>query len=754
MSYCINPDCSQPQNQPTDEICRNCGSKLLLKERYRAVKVLGQGGFGRTYLAIDQDRLNASCVIKQFLPQVQGTGALQKATELFYQEAIRLNDLGVHPQIPDLLAFFTQDKRQYLVQEFVPGMNLQKLLERHGNFTEAEIWAILRDILPILEFVHERQVIHRDIKPENIIRRQGDNKLFLIDFGVAKLLTDPQRVITGTSIGTSGYVPIEQMSEGKAYPASDIYSLGVTCFHLLTGVSPYSLFIKRGYSWLQTWQDYVPADVTPRLIQVLDRMMQERRQDRYSTATEALKDVERLGAKNTGIRTETKEDREYVETILREIITTEPKPSQEKDSVDEFLREVTSSKTEVISPLNDDLFEKIIQDLDTPAPRQNPVSQVQTEDDEFITAFVEDVKRTGVANSDIPPTPVVSSTYSAQEEETISQLWRCAGTIHAHDQGCAYVGITPREIILTTGQRKIAKLWDMETGAAKGIVIKEDTCSTCSGLGKIYKEGSLLFVKTKQAVICPDCEGFGTNSEKGERFLVAKLSADGNTLVTATLDKQIKVWHVPTCKFTCAISTEPAVASMLAISGNGKVVSYVTQNRTIVVYSLEQQQETAKLKRNGIITCIDMSYDGNILLIGTEEGNINVCDVTTAVPPLNVRGHQNGITAVALSQDGMLAVSGCRDGQVRVWSLSTSNLVHVFSHHLAPISAMAIAPDNLTLATGSIDGMLCIWHLGRGNLLDTFPAHSDRITAIGAGADGQTFATASLDSTVKVWRSF
>ncbi len=265
MSYCINPDCSQPQNKPTDEICRNCGSKLLLKERYRAIKVLGQGGFGRTYLAIDQDRLNASCVIKQFLPQVQGTGALEKATELFYQEAIRLNDLGVHPQIPDLLAFFTQDKRQYLVQEFVPGMNLQKLLERYGKFTEAEIWAILRDILPILEFVHERQVIHRDIKPENIIRRQGDNKLFLIDFGVAKLLTDPQRVITGTSIGTSGYVPIEQMSEGKAYPASDIYSLGVTCFHLLTGVSPYSLFIKRGYSWLQTWQDYVPPEVSPRL---------------------------------------------------------------------------------------------------------------------------------------------------------------------------------------------------------------------------------------------------------------------------------------------------------------------------------------------------------------------------------------------------------------------------------------------------------------------------------------------------------
>ncbi|MFN3360008.1 MAG: hypothetical protein ACK421_01030 [Pseudanabaenaceae cyanobacterium] len=287
------------------------------------------------------------------------------------------------------------------------------------------------------------------------------------------------------------------------------------------------------------------------------------------------------------------------------------------------------------------------------------------------------------------------------------------------------------------------------------MVIKEDTCSTCGGLGKVYKEGSLLFVKTKQATICPDCEGFGTNSEKGERFLAAKLSGDGNTLITSSLDKQIKVWNVRTCKFTTAIVTEPAVASMLAISGNGKVISYVMQNRTIVVYNLEQQQETAKLKRNGIITCIDISYDGNILLLGTEEGNINVCDVTTAVPPMNVRGHQNGIMAVALSQDGMLAVSGCRDGQVRVWSLSTGNLIHTFSHHLAPISALAIAPDNLTLASGSIDGMLCIWHLGRGQLLDSFThAHTDRITAIAAGADGQTFATASLDSTVKVWRSF
>ena len=236
MSQCLNPNCLN-QNPPNTNFCQKCGSKLLLAERYRAVKIIGKGGFGRTFKAVDEFKPSQPfCVIKQFFPEGQGTQNLEKAAELFAQEAVRLESLGKHPQIPELLAFFTQDNRQYLIQELIEGKNLQQELETVGQFNETQIWELLNDLLPVLEFIHSQQVIHRDIKPENIIRQlnssQKKGELVLVDFGAAKYTTPNTLAVTGTVIGSAGYAAPEQ-AMGKAIFASDIYSLGVTCIHLL-----------------------------------------------------------------------------------------------------------------------------------------------------------------------------------------------------------------------------------------------------------------------------------------------------------------------------------------------------------------------------------------------------------------------------------------------------------------------------------------------------------------------------------------
>ena len=286
ISQCLNPDCLHI-NLEAIKLCEKCNSKLLLMDRYRAIDLLGQGGFGRTFLAIDELKPSKPrCVIKQFLPEVKGTKALEKATELFEKEATRLDELGKHEQIPELLAFFNQEDRQYLIQEFIDGDDLSKELAKNGVFNRQKIEELLQDLLSVLEFVHENNIIHRDIKPENIIRRKQDGKLVLVDFGAAKETLGGNTSAVGTIIGSAAYIAPEQ-AVGKAQFASDLYSLGTTCLHLLTAIEPTELFDVGEGEWI--WRDYLQDNyIDYELSRVLDKLVEGATKRRFQSVSEVL----------------------------------------------------------------------------------------------------------------------------------------------------------------------------------------------------------------------------------------------------------------------------------------------------------------------------------------------------------------------------------------------------------------------------------------------------------------------------------
>jgi serine/threonine protein kinase len=287
MSQCLNPNCLY-QNPENARFCQRCGNQLHLFRRYRAIQILGQGGFGKTFLAVDEGKPSQpNCVIKQFYPQAQRTDRIEKAAELFAREAEQLDELGEHPQIPDLLAYFTEGGYQYLVQEYIDGQDLEKILTSQGKFSEKQIRDVLQQILPILQYLHERNVIHRDIKPENLIRR-GDGKLMLVDFGAAKQVTNATFSVTGTTIGSAGYVSPEQ-AVGKAKPNSDLYSLGATCVRLLTQVRQTHLYDVITH---QTWQNFLDTPIEKQLGDILDKMLVVAVKKRYQSAGEVLQDLQ------------------------------------------------------------------------------------------------------------------------------------------------------------------------------------------------------------------------------------------------------------------------------------------------------------------------------------------------------------------------------------------------------------------------------------------------------------------------------
>lgn len=283
-------------------------SGTILQNRYHLLSVLGQGGFGRTYLAEDQGRFNERCALKELIPPETGAYALEKSKELFQREATTLYQIK-HPQVPQFRANFEQDGRLFLVQDYVEGKTYRELLNerkaqtvvqpanvnpasptpnQNGVFSESEVRSLLLQLLPVLDHLHSKSIIHRDITPDNIILRESDRMPVLIDFGVVKELATrflaPNASAPLTTVGKVGYAPSEQIQTGRAYPSSDLYSLAVSSVVLLTGKEPQSLFDDNQLTW--SWRRMV--DVSDGFASVINRMLSYRPGDRYQSANEVL----------------------------------------------------------------------------------------------------------------------------------------------------------------------------------------------------------------------------------------------------------------------------------------------------------------------------------------------------------------------------------------------------------------------------------------------------------------------------------
>jgi serine/threonine-protein kinase len=262
---------------------------LLLGGRYIVESPIARGGFGATFLA--RDRYTPAmkrCVVKLLQPIGFTSQQMAIAKQMFEREATVLEDLGTHPQIPDLLAYFEvqsgQDEFFYLVQEFVDGFTLEQIVEQHGAIAEADVLEIMQSLLPVLTFIHNKGSIHRDIKPANIMVRKSDQIYFLLDFGAVKQVAGVAQGQKSTGIFTPGYGAPEQMRGDTVFPATDLYAFAVTCLYLLTGKEPEELFDVNYNRW--TWDRFVK--LSPNLNNVLHKMLETAPSDRFSSAAEVL----------------------------------------------------------------------------------------------------------------------------------------------------------------------------------------------------------------------------------------------------------------------------------------------------------------------------------------------------------------------------------------------------------------------------------------------------------------------------------
>jgi serine/threonine protein kinase len=267
--------------------------KTRLAGRYRVLQKLGEGSFAETFLAEDEHLPDAfQCVIKKLKTGVEEESKLQIAKRLFDAEARILHQLGNHGQIPQLLAHFEEDGEFCLVEEYIKGFSLYQELAAGQKWSEGYVIHLVRDILDVLKFVHQKHVIHRDIKPSNIIRREKDGRIVLIDFGAVKQVTsqalDDSSTLSAHTVivGTPGYMPGEQL-RGSPRMSSDVYAVGMIAIYALTGLNPALGQLPEDENTAEiVWRDR--TSISPEFATILEKMVAYDFRQRYPSATEAL----------------------------------------------------------------------------------------------------------------------------------------------------------------------------------------------------------------------------------------------------------------------------------------------------------------------------------------------------------------------------------------------------------------------------------------------------------------------------------
>lgn len=752
----------------------------LLDGRYQVIDVIESTDFGKTYLAKDTRRPGESlCFVKHLHLTPADAKLVNVARQRFQQEAKVLEKLSQHDQIPQLLAYFEENREFYLVESYVSGHSLMDEILPGKPLTENQVINLLTDVLGILRFVHQQGVIHRDIKPSNLIRRQTDGKFILLDFGaVQEINLNSHQDSPISRVGTLEYMPIEQF---QCHPHfnSDIYALGMIAIQALTGLPASELPKLRRNKGSDTgeifWRHL--AIVSVELGDIIDKMVRSDYHQRYQSVDEVLSVLKTLRSASAPNLSKLEIYREEVQRcanhhrgeisiIGRQIL------EELRLSLELLPEDAEAVEDEILNPYRKyhEKGERYEQALIATMQQEYPFSPETREELQRFQQLL------GLNDQDIA---IIEKQVLPQSILTkITKFIRNFGWISSFSQpkniefkSSQKSGFSPRlafglglmsllGIIWAISEyqkwRNLQELQTQKINSIQQLLVagKYDQClkeaeniteiafQDQSLKNLIQKCGDKVFWKT----VTP--ENFAQHSDA---VWAVTFSPDSQIIASGSQDTTLKLWDIKTRKETKSFGDNFSPIYSIDFNSDGTEISSGTKFWQILEWNLTTGKEYPPLEHLGTIWSIDLSPDNQMIASASADKTVKIWDRQTGAILQNLTDHQDQVYAVVFSPDGQRLVTASQDKTIKIWQVETGELLNTLTGHLEGVRSLAMSADGKIIISGSLDDTVKVWNLETGALIQTLTGNSSDVLSVAISPDQTIIASGSRDKTIKLW---
>jgi WD40 repeat protein/serine/threonine protein kinase len=670
----------------------------------------------------------------------------------FKEEAAAVARLR-HPNIVQVHDFNIDGETYYMVMEYLIGETLQARLKRlnseHRYMPYPEVIRFCTQLCGAVGYAHNHELIHRDIKPANIML-DVNGQAILMDFGIVKIIGGEYHTATGATIGTAMYMSPEQIRSERSDERSDIYSLGVTLYEMISGRAPYKADSAMTLM-MMVLNDPLPdlrrirRGIPEGLVAVVEKAMAKDQNDRFQT-------MEEMAAALNNAQTQVA-SAASVATLVDEGQSAEALPPDSPPKVQ------PETQLDTIQP-----------DSSAALPLEEPESVVR---DPEIQGQAERISAEP-SMGDLPVEPVSAPQEKApiQKQQAFSSPYRRFIIIGAVLLLLAAATVVGYIYISSQGVPDI----QLTSISQPPAPVNDQTAQYVVNLGR-WETNSFI----EQLAYAPDGETLGTaHNRDWERFSKYRFygalwgvasgslqnyllrhdqwvnsvafSPDGALLATASDDEKVLLWGVSDGSLEREIEAFLGAIAAVDFSPNNLLLAAGSSGGDAGLWQLSDDHLLRTLRGHlDSLNDVEFSPDGQLLASASDDQTIMLWQVSDGSPLHTLRGHNGAIHEVAFSPDGSLLASASHDFTIGIWQVADGSQVSFLPGHSEAVLDVAFSPDGSLLASGSADGTLRLWRATNGELLHILTDNSEGITSIAFSPGGHLLVSAHSDGVIRFW---